>query len=184
MRATILIVSCAFLGACASTQPKEKHPAAEQKETIAEWTRRGDASASAGDMSRAEQYYVIALEMGADESAIVRRLLVACVSDERYPSALEYAEQYLRRHPNDMDVSFAAASIYAAVGDRERARALLQTVLGRRPEWAEVHYALASVHWDEAEIDKAGEHYLKYLKLDPEGPLAESARSRLRSSAP
>jgi tetratricopeptide (TPR) repeat protein len=139
-----------------------------------------DASRAVGDMTRAEQYYVAAREAGAPDKLIVRRLLLVCVADRRYPVAAQYAEQFLRRHPNDTDIQFAAASIQAALGEHERARALLEEVVRQEPRRAEAHYALASVLRERGQaVAAADQHDLAYLTIEPQGPLAEAARARL-----
>jgi len=146
-----------------------------------ELLRKGDASAARGDMTRAEQYYVMAQRAGADEHQIVQRLLVACVSDQRYPVALEYAERYLRRHPEDIEVRFATASLRAALGDLTVARDMMMEVLREQPSWAEAHYALGSVLRQMGEQQPlADEHDVEYLRLSPQGTYAEAARDRLR----
>jgi lipopolysaccharide biosynthesis regulator YciM len=146
-----------------------------------ELLRKGDASASIGDMTRAEQYYVMAQKAGGDEHQIVQRLLVACVADQRYPVALEYAERHLRRHPEDVEVRFATASLRAALGDLTVARDMMLEVLRERPTWAEAHYALGSVLRQMGEQQPlADEHDIEYLRLSPEGTYAEAARDRLR----
>jgi tetratricopeptide (TPR) repeat protein len=147
--------------------------------------RRGEAAAKLGDMTRAEQYFVGALKAGGDEKRITQRLLVVCVADDRYPAALEYAEEYLHRHPGDAEVAFAAASLHLAVDHLDRARQLLERVVHYRPDWAEAHYALASVLRDQGEsLELADVHDLEYLKLNPRGPLAERARARLSRAEP
>jgi len=146
---------------------------------------RADASASVGDMTRAEQYYVAALAAGGGEKTIVERLLRVCVADRRYPVAAEYAERYLHRHPQDLDIKFAAASIHAALGQHDRAILLLESIVEKRQRWSEAHYALASVLRDRGQaVATADFHDLQYLKLSPNGPLAETARARLSRAAP
>jgi tetratricopeptide (TPR) repeat protein len=131
-------------------------------------------------MTRAEQYLVAALRAGGPEKRIVERLLFVCAADQRYPVALEHAEYYLHRHPRDADIQFAAASLHAAVGDIPGAQARLQDVVRARPDWAEAHYALATVLREEGDPGTlADEHDLAYLRLNPKGPLAETARARL-----
>jgi tetratricopeptide (TPR) repeat protein len=147
---------------------------------VRELLARGDASAAIGDMIRAEQYFVSALKAGGDERKLVRRLLVVCAADQRYPAAAEYAERYLHRHPTDVDLRFAAASLQMAIGNTRRARELLDSVLRERPDWAEAHYALASMMRAGGEpLTLADLHDLQYLKLNPHGPLADTARARL-----
>jgi tetratricopeptide (TPR) repeat protein len=176
-------LSCGLQLACAASKPQQQDPSVQRTETVNELLRRAEASAYAGDMTRAEQYFVAARELGADEKKVVQRLLVVSVADRRYPVALDYAEDYLRRHPSDMEVAFAAASIYAAVGEPAQARALLEKVVHAHPDWADAHYVLASVlRQTGEELALADRHDLLYLRLAPNGPLSEVARSRLRRS--
>lgn len=175
------------VSACGSAvaQRQAEQVAIQKESTAAELIRKAEASSSVGDTTRAEQYYVSALKAGGDAHAIVPKLLVVCVADQRYPVAIEYAEQHLHRHPKDLEVAFAAASLHAAVGQSVRARQLLQVVLKDRPEWADAHYALASVLRGEGEaIDLADRHDLKYLELSPSGPFAETVLARLKRQAP
>jgi Flp pilus assembly protein TadD len=169
----------------AAAQRREEQDAVQRESTAAELLRKAEASASVGDSTRAEQYYVSALKAGADARLVIPKLLVVCVADQRYPAAIEYAEQHLGRHPTDLDVEFAAASLHAAVGQRARARQLLESVLKARPSWPEAHYALASVlRADGDSLDVADEHDLAYLKLEPDGPFAERVRARLNRATP
>ena len=174
----VLAASLASFG-CAGSQ--EKQTAVQQKEQSAdELVKKAEAAAAGGDMTRAEQYFVSALRAGAPEKAIIKRLLFVCAADQRYPVALEHAEHYLHRHPQDTDIQFAAASLHAAVGDFEGAQERLESVVKARPDWAEAHYALATVLREEGDQGNlADEHDLAYLRLNPTGPLAEAARARL-----
>jgi tetratricopeptide (TPR) repeat protein len=173
------------LGGCGRDAVSADKAALKHEVSAAELMRKGEASADLGDMTRAEQYFVMAQRAGADESRVVRRLLVVCIADNRYPVALEYAEQYLRRRPSDVDVRFVAASLKAAGGALAEARQMMLDVLHARPRWAEAHYALASVLRQSGDqLPLADEHDLEYLKLSPEGPYAEAARDRLRRGAP
>jgi tetratricopeptide (TPR) repeat protein len=167
-----------LMAACGARQ---QHAESARNEASADiLLEHADASQAVGDMTRAEQYYVAAREAGAPEQIIIRRLLLVCVADRRYPVAAQYAEQFLRRHPNDTDIQFAAASIQSALGEHGRARALLEEVVKRQPRRAEAHYALASVLRErEPAGPAADEHDLAYLTLEPQGPLAEAARARL-----
>jgi Flp pilus assembly protein TadD len=174
----------ALSAGCASSQETAK--AAMQKEqSAAELLKSAETAATRGDMTRAEQYYISALRAGGPEKQIIQRLLYVCAADQRFPVALDYAEHYLHKHPMDQEVLFASASLHAAVGDISGAQARLQTVLKARPDWAEAHYALATVLREEGDSKNlADEHDLAYLRLNPTGPLAETARARLFGGAP
>jgi tetratricopeptide (TPR) repeat protein len=178
----VFLLACVSSTACGAgaLSPQREREAMRKESSVHELVARGDASAAIGDLIRAEQYFVSALKAGGDERKLVRRLLVVCTADQRYPAAAEYAERYLHRYPTDVDLRFAAASIEMAIGNTRRARELLDSVLRERPDWAEAHYALASMMRAGGEpLALADLHDLQYLKLNPHGPLADTARARL-----
>jgi len=178
----LLLALCVLSSACASNAltPQRQQAAIRSESSLKQLIERGEASAAIGDMTRAEQYFVAALKAGGDERDLVQRLLVVCVADQRYPVAADYAEQYLYRHPLDIDLQFAAGSIHAAMGETLRARELFEAVVRERPAWPEPHYALASLLREPGNAQElADQHDLEYLKLSPHGALADTARARL-----
>jgi tetratricopeptide (TPR) repeat protein len=175
----LVLAGCAARGA----QPKKGPDQANQDTNPNELFARGQASAAAGDMTRAEQYFVAALKAGGDEGAITRRLLVVCAADQRYPVALDYADTYLRHHPTDTELRFARASLYAATGDRARAEEDLERVISEKPNWPDAHYELATVLRENgSSLLSADRHYREYLRLSPNGAYAETARGYLLKS--
>jgi outer membrane protein assembly factor BamD (BamD/ComL family) len=181
---TIGLVS-SLLAGCGQSSVSADKAAIAHETSPEQLIRKGEASAAAGDMTRAEQYFVMAQRGGADPHAVTKWLLLVCSADQRYPVALEYAEQHLRNHPRDLDIKFAAASLHAAIGDLITARVLMIEVLRERPSWASAHYSLASVlrqEGDQEQLALADQHDLEYLKLAPAGEFAEAARDRLRRS--
>src|ERR1043165_3527417 len=110
-----LVLSLGLAGCAAQHKraPDQANLETNPKELFA----RGQPSAAAGDMTRAEQYFVAALRAGGDEGVITRRRLGVCAADQRSPVALHYADTYLRHHPDDTELRFARASLYAATGD-------------------------------------------------------------------
>jgi tetratricopeptide (TPR) repeat protein len=183
LRAT-LAASIAGATACAGTSREQEEVQALKQESSAEILfEKGRVAAAIGDLTRAEQYLVSAIKAGADERKVIQPLLVACITDQRFPAALEYAEQYLYRHPNDLDVRFVAGSIHAVLGEPEKARVLLESVTRGRPESAEAHYALATVLRQGGDAAEADRHDIEYLRLNPEGAHAAQARARLTQGA-
>ena len=171
---------------CASPQTKlqqgiEAMHAESAPDQLAE---RGDQSASVGDMTRAEQYYVAALRANGEAARLVRRLIAVCVADGRYPVALEYADEYLRKHPADVDVRYAAATLRVAIGDEKRARQELLEVLAARPGFADAHYVIALLDKDQGDVMAADVEYRAYLAAAPDGEHAEVARANLMRTVP
>jgi tetratricopeptide (TPR) repeat protein len=138
---------------------------------------RGEAFASVGDSTRAEQYYAAALAAGGNPHLLVQRLIRVCVSGQRYWAALAYADDHLLRRPSDHEIRFARATIAVAVGETELARADLTELAEAVPNNPDVHFALAILLRDElSSLPEAREHFARYLALAPNGPSAAQAR--------
>jgi tetratricopeptide (TPR) repeat protein len=178
----------AFASGCAASREQQRAEsvvAVRRESTAPRLLSRGDAAASVGDMTRAEQYFMAALAAGGDPRALTRRLLVVCVADERYPAAASHGEDYLRNHPADTEVRYAVATVYLGMGDGARARDELERVIAERPDIADAHYALATVlrQQGDALVD-ADRQYREYIRLEPRGQYAEAARASLLKSVP
>ena len=174
--------------ACAAT-PGEKLRAdvtAFRKEgTPDKLFERGRAFASVGDMTRAEEYLAAAMEGGYDERKVVPILLRVCIQDHRYRVAIQYADRYLAKHPQDAGTRYILGTLYAAVGEPTAARVELQRVLKAQPAQADVHYTLGVLLRDQQEdLAEADGHFREYLRLAPAGPHAEEARASLLKEVP
>jgi tetratricopeptide (TPR) repeat protein len=141
---------------------------------------RGRAFQQIGDLVRAEQYFAAALQAGADPAEVLPLLLRVCIEATRYMAAIEYAEPYLQRHPEDHRLRLVVASLYAAIGQPARARAHYERVLEEHADEPTAHWALGVLLRDQVG-DRVGAdaHFREYLRLRPEGPHAEEARSSL-----
>lgn len=187
------IVGCvlaAALLACAPTpgsaaDVKARVATMKSEDTHDKLLDRGKAFANIGDSTRAEQYYAAAIAEGGNEAVIEPLLLSVCITDGRYRAAIEYAEQYLKRHPNDLRVRFVLGTVYEAVGDSLSARSNLQAVVDAHPEDPDAHYALAILFRDgDHDPVSADSHFREYLRLNPRGPHAEEAQASLLKSVP
>lgn len=146
---------------------------------------RGEAAAMAGDLTRAEQYFVAAMKAGGDARLLTTRLLVVCVTDSRYPAAASYGEDYLTQHPKDTEIRYAVSTVFIGLGELTRARDWLRRVVEERPDLADAHYALASVLRDTGEsLLDADQQFREYIRLSPNGEYAEAARASLLKSVP
>jgi FimV-like protein len=188
-RSNVLLAVALFLAVgCAPTrqQAEAKDLQAMRNEaTPQRLLERGDVAARGGDLTRAEQYYVSALQVGADERLVTTKLLLVCVTDGRFPSAEDYGEDYLRRHPGDTEIRYALATVYIARGELQQARESLEQVVEERPDLPDPHYALATVLQREGDAIVDADHQLReYIRLQPQGPYAEAARASLLKSVP
>jgi Tfp pilus assembly protein PilF len=187
-RVLILVSFIVLTGGCA----KNPNVVTEERLQIVERQRKpqlliqhAKAFVRVGDYTRAEQYLNAALENGANESEVVPLLLSICVKDRRYRSAVEYGENYLRRHPREHRLRFVVATLYVGLGENDRAKKQLERVLEQNPTHAEAHYALAVLFRDQLQsFGQADQHFREYLKLDPRGEHAEEAAGSLLRSVP
>ena len=145
----------------------------------------GKGFASVGDLTRAEQYFAAAIEQGADEREILPLLLRVCVLDGRYRSAIQYAENHLRKSPRDVNTRFVLGSLYSAVGDIDKARESYEMVLEAEPSNADAHFAMAVLLRDTGgDAMLADHHFREYVRLKPAGPHVEEAQASLLKTVP
>lgn len=146
---------------------------------------RGRGFASVGDQTRAEQYLAAALEVGGDPAGILPELLRVCIAANRYRVAIAYAAPWLGRHPEDTKLRFVVAALRSTVGDFGAAREDLEQLVAQAPSDAHVRFAYAKLLHDQFG-DRAGAdgQFRAYLRLDPDGPHVEEARSALLEAVP
>jgi Tfp pilus assembly protein PilF len=184
----LLVCLLLALVGCART-PGEKAQAdiatLHAEATAQKLADRGKGFAAVGDSTRAEEYLAAALDAGADPKEILPLLLSVCVQTGRYRSAIQHAENQLRRHPDDVRTKFVLGTLYAAIGENKEARSRLEEVVVARPDDSRAHYALAVLIRD-ADNDPVGadQHFREYLRLEPNGAHAEEARASLLKRMP
>jgi tetratricopeptide (TPR) repeat protein len=190
-----VFVCCAALsgaalsGGCGPTTPAEKAQADmvtfKKEATTENLVNRGRAFAAVGDTTRAEEYLAAALDQGANPNDILPLLLQVCVQTGRYRSAIQHAENHLRKHPDDVRTRFVLGTIYAAIGETKDAKTALETVVAVRPDESKAHYALAVLARDnENDVVGADRHFREYLRIEPAGSHAEEARASLLKRMP
>src|SRR5512142_3487985 len=95
----VLAVACGG-GSSPAQDAKQKLAILNNNEQPAKLVEEGKAYAALGDTTRAEQYFSMALNRGADESVVVPLIVKVCVRDGRYELAIDYASRYAQKHPS------------------------------------------------------------------------------------
>jgi tetratricopeptide (TPR) repeat protein len=143
----------------------------------------GKALAALGDSVRAEEYLAAALAGGGNDKEIVPILVQVCVNDGRLRSAIDYAEPYVQRHPDDTRARYLLGTLYNGIGAFDRARAEYEAVVSAAPDVAEPHWALALLLRDDVnDPNQATVQFREYLRLAPTGPHADEARASIKDS--
>lgn len=141
----------------------------------------GKALAALGDSVRAEQYLAAALAGGGNDKEIVPILVQVCVNDGRLRSAIEYAEPYVQRHPDDTRARYLLGTLYGGIGAFDRARTEYEAVIAAKPDVPEPHWALALLLRDDVnDPTNATVQFREYLRLAPTGPHADEARASIK----
>jgi Tfp pilus assembly protein PilF len=151
----------------------------QQEQAPEKLLERGRAFARMGDLTRAEEYLGAALERGAEPQSVMPLLLMVCVQDGRMQLAIQYASDHLRRHPTDAQTRLVLGTLYAGLGENQRAETELRQVLATKPNEGQAHYALAVILRDRGDALGAEEHFREYVRISPRGPYAEEARASL-----
>lgn len=170
------------LPATAQKKQQEREKAAKD-EAPEKLFAKGRELARLGDNNRAEQYLSGAMDGGADPAKVLPLLLRVCIAERRYRVAIDYAEPYMRRRPDDYKLRFVIASLYHSIGETQNARRELEEVMRTKPDHADAHFAMAVIYRDdEQDVAQADVHFREYLRIAPTGEHALEARASLMRS--
>jgi tetratricopeptide (TPR) repeat protein len=185
MRLRSLFALTLVLGAlgCAGSPPKPQAPETSNSPTPgADLFEEGRRASLWGDSVRAEQYITLAIQSGYPREKALPLLLRACLDGSRLRAALDHAETYLREHPEHRRLRYLVATLYASLGQYDKAKLELAQLLAQDPADTEAHY-LSGVLAADSDDARAREHFLVYLELSPRGARAAEVRSRLSELA-
>ena len=183
-----LLTLAAGTTACASHSATARHMTQVEQTALEEHSpekllRRGRAFLRIGDHTRAIQYFTDAIRAGAREPEVARPLMLAYVESNQYRLAIDFGQDYLRRHPDDYRLHFLVGTLLNAVGRHDAAVQHLREVVRLNARFAEAHYVLAVVYRDhEREPVLADSHFRQYLGLQPDGAHASEAKAGLLRS--
>jgi tetratricopeptide (TPR) repeat protein len=141
-------------------------------------TELGESFASAGDFTRAQQYFAAALAAGGKSKVILPHLLKACIASGDLRLASEYAETELARNPDDAHLRFLTGALQAQIGNRADARRHLVQAASELKSDARVQFSVATFFRDDMQDRVEADIYFReYLTLQPKGEHAAEARA-------
>lgn len=150
----------------------------------AELRAKGLAYARRGDLTRAQQYLSAAQEKGYDPKVIVPEIVKVCVAASRLRAALQFAEPYLERHPEDAGMHYVVGTIHFALGNLQLASTHLNGALQPSQIMIDAAYSLALIAVQSSRPEEAREHLEHYLRVQPKGPFAKRAKELLARLTP
>ena len=179
------------LAGCASREAKAEKDfrRVQDDQNAKNLFERGRAFAFVGDQTRAEEYLSAALDAGADPRQVLPLLMDVCVKGGRYRSAIQHAENHLRKHPNDVHTRLMVGALYVAIEEPDHATPHLEQVVDKPmppPEilHGEAHYYLGIVARDRKDWVGADKHFREYLRIEPNGKHVEEAKGSLLTKMP
>lgn len=183
---TWIVGALSLLGACAGThyEPRTARDTEPEPLTRDQLSEVATVLDQRGDVVRAEQYWRLALEQGAEAESVAPRLIAAFIRDRQYRLALQHAEQHLRAHPHAHHLRLLTGAIHEALGNYAAAVEQYELVAAQQPERAEVYYVLGAALLKQGiSRTEADRSFRKYLELAPDGRYAEQARALLLKQA-
>ncbi len=178
-----MTLALSLSGACASTsahQGSSTGPTDPLKDVGgSELFEEGKRQAQAGDLVRAEQYLVAAMDKGQPSAEVLPVLIQVCIAGSRFDTALHHARPHLIREPENHSLRYMVATLYNAVGRKALAVEHLERVLLDAPTQANARYTLGRIMWQEKDEERAAVLMQEYLDLEPEGSHAPDARALL-----
>jgi tetratricopeptide (TPR) repeat protein len=144
----------------------------------------GEQAEAAGELLRAEQYYLRAEALGVPGEKIVPRILRALVKAQRYDEALDRCRQRLQQKPEDRATRFVEAALFIALERPKDAERELSSLVRTRPDDPQAYLALARLYRDGGDRDRARPMFQKYLELAPNGDDAPAVRFELAEDKP
>jgi tetratricopeptide (TPR) repeat protein len=180
LEAFALVAALTAVG-CGSTLNKStRNGGSSPLKDSAALVEQGEAFAQNGDFTRAQQYYAAAIAAGGKSSAILPKLLVACIAGGDLRLATEYAENELSRNPDDAHLRFVTGALEAQIGNRPVARKHLVQAATELETDPVVQFSVATFFRDDMQDRIEADGYFRdYLKLAPKGEHAAEARGSL-----
>jgi tetratricopeptide (TPR) repeat protein len=183
---TSILGALSLLSGCAGTHYEAHTARDEPRETLTQGqlTEVATVLDKRGDVVRAEQYWRLALDNGADAETVLPQLIASFVRDRQYRLALQHAEDYLRAHPNAHTLRLLTGAIHEALGNYSGAVEQYQIVAEHQSERPDVHYVLGAALLKQGiSRSEADACFRRYLDLAPHGRYAEQARALLLKEA-
>lgn len=177
----LIIGLLAGVGGCArsvtpTTVAQAPLPAKDSAEGL---VRQGEDAERRGDSVRAEQYWSLALNAGASPQKVLPALLRVCVAGSRLRAAANYAEPYLRNHPEAKELRYLVATLHVSLGQERAARLHLEKLLKEDVTFSDAHYLLGILDQASEDPESALLHFRQYLAVARHGEHAPEVRSRI-----
>jgi tetratricopeptide (TPR) repeat protein len=148
--------------------------------TAEEWYELGcDCDEDPDDFSRATLAYEHALELDPHHVGALVNLGNVYYRLEQIDDARRLYERALAIDPQNPNVHYNLGNVYDDLEEFRTAIRFFQAALRLNPANADAHFNMGLVHDRLGDVDKVRQHMLSYIRLEPDGEMAEIAREYL-----
>jgi tetratricopeptide (TPR) repeat protein len=119
------------------------------------------------------------LALEPDNSSLVGMLMEAYRAKGDKAKAAEYEKKYIAANPDQPEILYNQAVELYNKNDFKGAEPLLKKVVDGKPDFAKAHYLLGMSYVNLNKIPDMKKHLSEYLKLDPKGADAATAKEML-----
>ena len=148
--------------------------------TAEDWYEVGcDCDENPGDFSRATLAYERALELDPHHVGALVNLGNVYYRLEQIDDARRLYERALAIDPQNPNVHYNLGNVYDDLEEFRTAIRFFDSALRLNPGNADAHFNLGLVHDRLGNVDKVRQHMMAYLRLEPDGEMAEIAREYL-----
>lgn len=119
------------------------------------------------------------LALEPDNTPLVGMLMDAYRAKGDKAKAAEYEKKYIAANPDQPEILYNQAVELYNKNDFKGAEPILKKVLEGKPDFAKAHYLLGMSYVNLNKIPEMKKHLSEYLKLDPKGPDAATAKEML-----
>jgi tetratricopeptide (TPR) repeat protein len=121
------------------------------------------------------------LALEPDNSSLVGMLMDAYRAKGDKAKAAEYEKKYIAANPDQPEILYNQAVELYNKNDFKGAEPLLKKVVEGKPDFAKAHYLLGMSYVNLNKIPDMKKHLSEYLKLDPKGSDAGTAKEMLEA---
>ena len=145
------------------------------------WSMGAKVAAKKKDWDKTIEWGEKALAMDADNTDLYGPLMDAYRGKGNKAKIAEYEKKFAAANPDKPEILYNQAVEFYNKGDARAAEPILRKVLEANPEYANAHYLIGMCYVNLGKVPDLKKHFHEYLRLDPKGKEAGTAKDMLEA---
>lgn len=159
---------------------EREEPPQPEPTSIDDWLDLALHHEQAGRLEDAERAYRRALSVAGPQPVLCFNLANVLYNLGRKERAAERFSQAVEMDPEYVEAWNNLGNVHGDLEEPQAAIAAYRRAIELAPDYPDPHYNLAETYRLVGDLGNAREHWLTYLKIDPESPWADRIREDLR----